>query len=428
MKQKTITIQHQIPKSKEGTYYQIPLEVPLNVESMCIRYTYAKAQKAIVDLGLMDNQGRFIGWSGSARKEIAVGPYDATPGYWMTKVETGTWQILVGAYQIPTDLLPVTYEITFFMPEARWLAGDLHVHSTASDGKLSPYELGMMAKKKDLDFLAIADHNNYCENFSLPRIPGLTLIPAVEWTHYKGHMNFFGVKAPFENSFVANNLDEMQALIRQVREKGALVSVNHPKCPLCPYLWEDDAAFDLMEVWNGPMRKANTDAILWWHQMLLTGRKIPIVGGSDFHRELSPVRLSNPTTFVYAESAGTEDILDAIRQGRSYVTSSPHGPKLGTEQDSCLFGQTIPAEKGRTWAFIAKDIQPGMELQIITDQGVTASRRAKLSEKTIRLNISENDWTFAYMKVILSVGKYPLVCAISNPIYYSQNFAVSAVN
>ena len=286
MKQKTITIRHQVPKAKEGKYYSIPFEVPEGVESMRIRYTYPKAQKAIVDLGLMDNQGRFIGWSGSARNEITVGPYDATPGYWMTRAEKGSWQILVGAYHIPADPLPVTYEITYLMPDARWLAGDLHVHSTASDGKLSPYELGMLARKRGLDFLAIADHNNFCENFALPKIPGLTLIPAVEWTHYKGHMNFFGIKAPFDQSFVANDIDEMRTLIQQAKNKGALISVNHPKCPRCPYLWEDDTIFDLVEIWNGPMRKANTDAILWWHQMLLSGRKMPIVGGSDFHRTL----------------------------------------------------------------------------------------------------------------------------------------------
>ena len=114
MKQKTITLQHQVPKAKEGRYYSIPFEVPEGVESMRIKYTYSKAQKAIVDLGLMDNHGRFIGWSGSARNEINVGPHDATPGYWMTKAEEGTWQSLIGAYHIPADPLPVTYEITFF--------------------------------------------------------------------------------------------------------------------------------------------------------------------------------------------------------------------------------------------------------------------------------------------------------------------------
>ena len=420
MKQKTITIRHQVPKAKEGKYYSIPFEVPEGVESMRIRYTYPKDQKAIVDLGLMDNQGRFIGWSGSARNEITVGPYDATPGYWMTKAEKGSWQILVGAYHIPADPLPVTYEITYLMPDARWLAGDLHVHSTASDGKLSPYELGMLARKRGLDFLAIADHNNFCENFALPKIPGLTLIPAVEWTHYKGHMNFFGIKAPFDQSFVANDIDEMRTLIRQAKNKGALISVNHPKCPRCPYLWEDDTIFDLVEIWNGPMRKANTDAILWWHQMLLSGRKMPIVGGSDFHRTLSPVRLSNPTTFVYAKSAGTEDILSAILSGRSYVSFSPHGPRLSIEKVDCLFGHTIQAENGRKWIFTAKNMQPGMELQLITDQGVKSSCKAKLSEKTIHLSVQENNWTFAYLKVILPVGKHPLVLAISNPVYLNK--------
>ena len=61
-----------------------------------------------------------------------------------------------------------------------------------------------------------------------------------------------------------------------------------------------------------------------------------------------------------------------------------------------------------------------MELQLITDQGVKSSCKAKLSEKTIRLSVQENNWTFAYLKVILPVGKYPLVLAISNPVYLNK--------
>lgn len=67
------------------------------------------------------------------------------------------------------------------------------MHSTASDGRKDVYTLAKKAQKTGLDFIAVSDHNNYSENFSLPKISGLTFIPAVEWTHYKGHMNFFGV-------------------------------------------------------------------------------------------------------------------------------------------------------------------------------------------------------------------------------------------
>lgn len=39
------------------------------------------------------------------------------------------------------------------------LKGDFHLHTTASDGKLSPEELIQLAKTKDLDIIAITDHD-----------------------------------------------------------------------------------------------------------------------------------------------------------------------------------------------------------------------------------------------------------------------------
>ena len=131
-------IDHKIDKEKEGTYYRLAFRVPEGAQSLTIRYSYPKTHGAVVDLGLMDEQERFLGWSGSAREEITIGPIDATPGYWQTDLRPGTWYILVGAYHIPKPSLLVQYNIEFSGSNPRWFAGDLHVHSTASDGKLSP--------------------------------------------------------------------------------------------------------------------------------------------------------------------------------------------------------------------------------------------------------------------------------------------------
>lgn len=60
-------------------------------------------------------------------------------------------------------------------------------------------------------------------------------------------MNFFGAKAPFENSFIANTPEEMEKIINDARSLGAVISVNHPKCPFCPYKWSS-MNFDMIEV------------------------------------------------------------------------------------------------------------------------------------------------------------------------------------
>ncbi|PKM70774.1 MAG: hypothetical protein CVU93_00360, partial [Firmicutes bacterium HGW-Firmicutes-18] len=340
-----LTIEHSIPKKAEGTYYTIPFQVPdENIDRITVTYRYNRisdklnfkpSRVNIVDLGLMDADKRFLGWSGSARRSVFVGPHSATSGYLMTDIKPGEWHILVGAYHIPENGLKVHYEITFIPSQPRWLVGDLHLHSTASDGKHDIYTLAKIALRKRLDFIAISNHNNFSENFNLPKVPGLTFIPAVEWTHYRGHMNLFGIAAPFENSFVANNEPEMLSLIAQAKEKGALVSVNHPKENSCAYLWQDEECFDLVEVWNGPMRKANIDGIAWWHNLLKTGRKIPLVGGSDFHRSGHIVRFARPVNHVYASSLAAADILKAISQGRNYLSTSVNGVQLELRCGEC---------------------------------------------------------------------------------------------
>lgn len=416
----TLVIEHTIGKEQEGRYYSIPFEVPSGMELLTVSYSYFREKKSaanVVDLGLTDEKGQFLGWSGSARSSVSVGCHEATPGYRMTALAPGTWRILIGAYRILTPPLKVRYEIRFTPRHARWLTGDLHMHSTASDGQHDVCTLAKKALKCGLDFIAVSDHNNYCENFSLPKISGLTLIPAVEWTHYKGHMNFFGVPAPFDNSFVANSEEEMRRLLQQVRDNGAVISVNHPKCPLCPYLWEDLSQFEMAEIWNGPMRKANTDAIRWWHGLLCGGRRIPAVGGSDYHRDLRPVRFARPVTCVYAKSPSSNDILDALRHGHSYVTSSVRGVRLSLPEQDVIFGQTVSHKELPMLRCRAEGGRRGMRLRLMTDRGIAAETGA-WKNGTAELNVPVGEWRFAYLLVVRRVFGRERVRAVSNPVYF----------
>lgn len=61
--------------------------------------------------------------------------------------------------------------------------GDLHIHSTASDGCLSPKEIVILAKSLGIDTLAISDHNSIervAEASETGKKHGVSVIPAVE--------------------------------------------------------------------------------------------------------------------------------------------------------------------------------------------------------------------------------------------------------
>lgn len=68
--------------------------------------------------------------------------------------------------------------------------GDLHIHSTASDGSLSPSEIVVLAKKLGIDTISITDHNSTGgtgEAAAAGRLYGIAVIPGIELsTEYKG--------------------------------------------------------------------------------------------------------------------------------------------------------------------------------------------------------------------------------------------------
>ena len=77
-----LVMDHLVKKSEEGSYYSLPFSVPEGVRSLTGRYSYPTGE-SIIDLGLEDGQGAFLGWSGSSRSSVTVGEFDATPGYLM---------------------------------------------------------------------------------------------------------------------------------------------------------------------------------------------------------------------------------------------------------------------------------------------------------------------------------------------------------
>lgn len=70
----------------------------------------------------------------------------ASAGYLTQPINPGQQQIIIGAYHVLPEGVEVTYDIKFEYKEEVLLFGDLHIHSNASDGQFSAYELGITAK------------------------------------------------------------------------------------------------------------------------------------------------------------------------------------------------------------------------------------------------------------------------------------------
>ena len=425
-----------IPHEKEGQYLTLPFQMPENIAAFSLKYDYPRHQHEpvraemgdfltsqqvnIIDLGLISPDGKQVGASGSDKRDFTLSAIEATPGYTPTPLIAGEWHILVGAYKIAPEGVNVRYELIFTPKERTLLLGDIHTHTHASDGVLSASELATHAQRHGLAFLAITDHNQMVSAEQLPKIPGITLIPGVEWTHYLGHANFLGVDQPYDAPFLTNTAEDARSRFLSARERGALIIVNHPFGEECEFQFDlGQLPFDCIEIWNGPIRESNLKAIGMWHSLLASGKKIPAVGGSDYHRDNLFQILGGPCMGVFAESNAPGDILSALRAGHGYITFAPQGPSIQISVGDAIMGDSVTWQPDTNMTISAQGLNKGDIIRAITAEESTDIFQAPSSGKAnLHLPVTAPGFIRIEIHRTFLPGLPPLPALISNPIYF----------
>ncbi len=419
-----------IEKSEERTYPRLEFTVPEYTERLDISVDYARfatrtlegfvctEDPCVIDLALESPDGRLFGAAGSNRTRVFISPLGSSDGFAACELPAGRWNIVAGAYHVPQGGADVTFEIEITQKRRRLLRGDTHAHTSASDGTFTMDELTGLARGAGLDFLFITDHNNVS---SPPLYPDVTVLPGVEWTHYQGHANFLGSAAPFIGRYDKRSREEVGALMRAAQDGSALVVINHPFCPLVPWLWGFDVQFDALEVWNGVMSERNERAVAYWHGELCRGKRIPALGGSDYHAPGLLGDLAAPTMCVYALSRSRTDVMDALHRGDGFITYLPDGPTADviceTDEGRVSFGGSAPEGAEVTFSF--NRLSGGDEIRLITDRGVEkifcppdavayTATRCYPDAMFVRTEISR----------VYAPGLPPMKALLTNPIYF----------
>lgn len=107
---------------------------------------------------------------------------------------------------------------------------DLHLHSTYSDGALSPAELVKLAIKNELAAISITDHDTTAgvdETIDAGKKNGLAVLPGVEISvfHNEAPMHILGYGFDQNNPVLQGCLNELQA-IRRERNAGITARLN----------------------------------------------------------------------------------------------------------------------------------------------------------------------------------------------------------
>jgi hypothetical protein len=389
-------------------YLYVPFEVPARCTRIEVAYHYAPAattaEAATLDIGIFDIRGTepftggFRGWSGSDRRQFFIEHQRATPGYLAGPLPSGTWSVVLGAYEVPeaglrywlTVSLEVAVREEVELPapapsrevvirgsagQPGWYRGDLHSHTEHSDGENTIAEMAYFAKSRGLDFLAITDHNTttHMPEIDSWRDAPLLLIPGEEVTTYSGHANIWGLREWVDFRFTTD--EEIHRLLKWVEERKKLISINHPKAVGPPWKFTDPG-FRVREVWQAPWRWYNWESVAKWDEELASGRKIVPVGGSDAHsappaEPRHPHHVGDPTTFVWcAHGLSEADVLEGIRNGQTAISDGPGGPLLWLEQYE-TGGEVIAhfeRAKGTTLEFIANG-ERMLRMEMPEDEG-----------------------------------------------------------
>jgi len=446
-----LRIDYFVSHEQSDLYLEIPFEVPENVERIDIEYHYEGENvntnkngkdKNVFDFALLDTKGEDVGTRGNQIRHIYIAPDAAPDGFRRRLPEAGIWKIVLGAFIIKKKGVTVHIDINFTYRRFRWIRGDTHLHTTNSDGKHTYQSLCRLAKRSGLEYAIITDHNNPTEGKNLPEIDGLNCIRGVEFSHYKGHINMWGHAKPYSGTFAVSSKEDFLVRNKEAAANGAVQSICHPTCTMLPWkMGFDDVIFDAIEIWNGPMRKDNLSAIELWDGFLKAGKKLPMVGGSDYHQDFGiPYLMGHPTTAVYADVNTPEAVLKAIKEGRSVVTHRPRASLLTIETvGGARIGDSIPYKDGEELIVRADKLKRGQVLKVYDANGCYFTYKAKKTGPyEARLAVRGKGYVRAeirYTKKFFSILGHklvmyfmipkeakepvpPFVFAATNPIYF----------
>ncbi len=335
-----------LPVWRRGGYVFHKFEVPPQASRVGFTFEYHKEKLAQLYVSLHSPEG----FRGNVMKPVAKGdvclelwvsPDSASDGAYPGPLPAGEWTIQLNVERLgeETDYHVVGYaEFDPFPPpvevvypehhvvkaEAGWYCGELHAHSTESDGKLPVPEVIRVVQDIGLDFFSLTDHFTASQWRKMAPLanPRTALLRSSEITCHTGHANLQGIKK-WVNVYVDQPGWSMNQAADDVHTQGGLFCVNHPfSGDLCFRAFDFDwHKADLMEIYHNLEGCNNVPQFTWWDHLLLTGHCIVGVGGTDSHHPYEGHHaMGKLVTWVYADELSEQGILAGLRRGRVVVS------------------------------------------------------------------------------------------------------------
>lgn len=222
-----------------------------------------------------------------------------------------------------------------FEKKGKFLKGNLHMHTTLSDGQGTPESTIRQYAQSGYDFLALTDHCkynyiNYAPEHDLLIIPGVELDRDLEG---KGRqiMHVVAVGPEDNNGFEQDQrisfkhggkAEECQDIFDTIAEANNLAIVAHPQLSgNSVEALKSLQGFSMIEVWNSGVAIQNgiDNNNYHWDALLDVGRKVYGVASDDSHRVFE-----NGHGFVMVNAEkNVNSIIEALKNGEFYASCGP---------------------------------------------------------------------------------------------------------
>jgi predicted metal-dependent phosphoesterase TrpH len=196
---------------------------------------------------------------------------------------------------------------------------DLHVHTDYSKDALNPIrEINSRCREISLDGYAICDHDTI-EGLTEAKTlaDGLVVVPGLEISARGAHILCID-----PSELVPKGLSITET-VERIHEQGATAILAHPYAlprSFVSFKEVEVAGFDAIEVANAA--QVPFSVVADWNRGLAEKLSRPQTGGSDSH---IPETLGHAYTVIESASREREDVIDAIRKGRTRVEGSGTG-------------------------------------------------------------------------------------------------------
>ena len=229
---------------------------------------------------------------------------------------------------------------SYFSTAGVWLKGNLHSHTTVSDGALSPEEIEKVYREHGYDFFSMTDHNLF-----VPHEKGnreMLLLTGVEhdltYSRFKCiHVVGTGAPGRTETDYpcIKYSPDEIndQELIDRMRNDGQFVVLAHPVWSrMEPEELRALSGFHAIEVYNHGCENLchAGHGEVYWDMLLREGKRLLATASDDTHL---PGDKFGGWICVKAAEKTEVAINKALFEGQFYASSGPKIIDFGTDGD-----------------------------------------------------------------------------------------------